>query len=521
MADLGYLKRNVFPGESGGDYNALFGYANRPGGQFAGVKLTDMTVDQALQFANPSGPYGQSVKGQIGRVATPMGAYQIVGTTLRAAKDGLGLTGNERMTPELQDQLGMWIYQNQGPAAWEAWGKGGGGGNVTASTKGAPMGLLNFEDQPQPMSFMERLGIQRRDPSMSGQTALPFYQRDNFTDALGSIGAALMGMDITTRDMAPAMMAQVEARKAKRSDAEKRNRTAEVLAQISPEAAALVREGMMSPADALGIYRDQRATDLARQASEALARGDTATAYALSLQISPQAAGQAIAQQYGPRSPEITGGGMYTVTYENGVPKVSVNTDVQNAELERIRTEAEIKREGQTKTPPSSVIKAEEEDFAALDTIDQLTQGLDVVVNDFGYDPTTGEFTGPLKDAFGASGAVTGLIGSYTGFSEGASETARARERFERWKTSYVNDSLQLNKGVQTEGDAQRAAAELQGASTVAAAYSALQDLVRANEKARAIKERAITGRRGRFGLDPVDIPAAVNPPDLGWRVVE
>ena len=450
-----------------------------------------------------------------------MGAYQIVGTTLRAAKDGLGLTGNERMTPELQDQLGMWIYQNQGPAAWEAWGKGGGGGNVTASTKGAPMGLLNFEDQPQPMSFMERLGIQRRDPAAGGQTALPFYQRDNFTDALGSIGAALMGMDITTRDMAPAMMAQVEARKAKRGDAEKRNRTADVLAQISPEAAALVREGMMSPSEALGIYRDQRATDLARQASEALARGDTATAYALSLQISPQAAGQAIAQQYGPRNPEITGGGMYTVTYENGVPTVSVNTDVQNAELERIRTEAEIKREGQTKTPPTSVIKAEEEDFAALDTIDQLTQGLDVVVNDFGYDPTTGEFTGPLKDAFGASGAVTGLIGGYTGFSEGASETARARERFERWKTSYVNDSLQLNKGVQTEGDAQRAAAELQGASTAAAAYAALQDLVRINQNARSIKERAITGRRGRFGLDPVDIPAAVTPPDLGWRVVE
>ena len=41
----------VFPGESGGDYNALFGYSNRPGGQFEGVNLTDMTVNQALQFS--------------------------------------------------------------------------------------------------------------------------------------------------------------------------------------------------------------------------------------------------------------------------------------------------------------------------------------------------------------------------------------------------------------------------------------------------------------------------------------
>jgi hypothetical protein len=132
------LKRNVFPGESGGDYNALFGYANRPGGQFSGINLTNMTVDQALQFADPSGPYGQSVKGQIGRVATPMGAYQVVGTTLRGAKEGLGLTGNEVMTPELQDAIGMWIYQNQGPQAWEAWGKGGPSPQPSASTPFGP-----------------------------------------------------------------------------------------------------------------------------------------------------------------------------------------------------------------------------------------------------------------------------------------------------------------------------------------------------------------------------------------------
>lgn len=115
------VKNGIFAGESGGDYNALFGFQNRPGGKFQDVKLTDMTVDQALQFAAPSGEYGQTVKGQIGRVATPMGAYQIVGTTLKAAKDGLGLTGNEVMTPELQDALGGWILANQGTGAWEGY----------------------------------------------------------------------------------------------------------------------------------------------------------------------------------------------------------------------------------------------------------------------------------------------------------------------------------------------------------------------------------------------------------------
>jgi len=149
------LKRMVFPGESGGDYNALFGYANRPGGQFEGVRLTDMTVNQALQFSDPIGPYAQSVRGQIGRVATPMGAYQVVGKTLRAAMNGMGLTGNERMTPELQDQIGMWIYQNQGPGAWEAWG-GGGSGSASSGKGGAmPMGLFDMQEEPQ--TFGQRL----------------------------------------------------------------------------------------------------------------------------------------------------------------------------------------------------------------------------------------------------------------------------------------------------------------------------------------------------------------------------
>ena len=170
------LKGMVFPGESGGDYNALFGYANRPGGQFAGVNLTDMTVDQALQFAAPSGAYGQSVKGQIGRVATPMGAYQIVGTTLRAAKDAMGLTGNERMTPETQDRIGMWIYQNQGPGAWEAWGKGGGGGGSASSGSNSgggtmPMGLFDMQEQP-PQTFGERLRAGMRSGSLIDSLAL-------------------------------------------------------------------------------------------------------------------------------------------------------------------------------------------------------------------------------------------------------------------------------------------------------------------------------------------------------------
>ena len=117
----GQIRNGIFAGESGGDYNALFGFQNRKGGKFSRVKLTAMTVDQAIAFSDPKGPYGQWVKGKIGRVATPMGAYQIVGTTLRAAKRALGLAGDELMTPELQERLGHWIYRSQGTGAWEGY----------------------------------------------------------------------------------------------------------------------------------------------------------------------------------------------------------------------------------------------------------------------------------------------------------------------------------------------------------------------------------------------------------------
>ena len=166
------LKANVFPGESGGDYNALFGYANRPGGKFEGVNLTDMTVDEVIEFTDPKGPYGQWVKGQIGRVATPTGAFQTVGTTLKDAVRGLGLTGDEPYNEATQDAIGMWIYENQGPEAWEGWKKGGSvsggagsasvGGGAGADTLGTGGNVEDILAQLYPQMSPEEEKKQRR-----------------------------------------------------------------------------------------------------------------------------------------------------------------------------------------------------------------------------------------------------------------------------------------------------------------------------------------------------------------------
>ena len=124
--DFDFIKKDIFRGESGGDYDALFNYQNRPGGDFENIKITDMTVDEALHFSSSAGSnYGNYVRSELNKIkpgsgvyATPMGAYQVVGNTLKMAKKGLGLSGDETMTPALQDRIGKYIYDVQGTDAW-------------------------------------------------------------------------------------------------------------------------------------------------------------------------------------------------------------------------------------------------------------------------------------------------------------------------------------------------------------------------------------------------------------------
>lgn len=91
--------------EGGGDYDTLFGHSQN-GGPFNGVRITNMTLSQVLDFANPRGQYGQWVKGQVGRVATPMGRFQFVGSTLRQVAKEMGLDlDNTVFTPEVQNAM--------------------------------------------------------------------------------------------------------------------------------------------------------------------------------------------------------------------------------------------------------------------------------------------------------------------------------------------------------------------------------------------------------------------------------
>lgn len=100
--------------EGGGNYNTLFGNSQN-GGRFDGVNVSEMTLDQLATFSDPSGAYGQWVKGANpkGVVATPMGRHQIVGTTMRATARDMNLPGNTKFSPYIQDAMAGNLAHNR------------------------------------------------------------------------------------------------------------------------------------------------------------------------------------------------------------------------------------------------------------------------------------------------------------------------------------------------------------------------------------------------------------------------
>jgi len=169
---------NIIARESGGDFDALYGFANREGGPFEGVKITDMTVDQAIDFSRPGSDYANWSRSQLGYTATPMGGLQIVGTTLRDIKDGMGLTGDEVMTPELQMQMGEWLYNNRGgEQPWAASagkgpaGPGGYAGGLGEADTRRGLGLGQFLKENAGnkdflLSLLSGLGTMASSPSL-------------------------------------------------------------------------------------------------------------------------------------------------------------------------------------------------------------------------------------------------------------------------------------------------------------------------------------------------------------------
>ncbi|MCW2317140.1 muramidase (phage lysozyme) [Rhodoblastus acidophilus] len=91
--------------ESHGNYNAYFGNGG------SAKDLSGMTVSQILAW--------QAQRTSQGSPSSATGRYQIMHDTLKGLKTQLGLTGNEKFTPELQDQLALQLLRNRGYDRWQ------------------------------------------------------------------------------------------------------------------------------------------------------------------------------------------------------------------------------------------------------------------------------------------------------------------------------------------------------------------------------------------------------------------
>lgn len=143
----------IIAGESGGDPNALLGFANR--NDFAGYNVSEKTLGELKEFGGPEGPYGKYSKNKLGYRATPMGKFQIVRDTLAAAQEALGLPDDTVFDEQTQETMAKWVYENQGWQAFEALKKGGGGDGAPGSAP-APYQSPQDIDQLEAMFGLER-----------------------------------------------------------------------------------------------------------------------------------------------------------------------------------------------------------------------------------------------------------------------------------------------------------------------------------------------------------------------------
>jgi hypothetical protein len=137
----------------------------------------------------------------------------------------------------------------------------------------------------------------------------------------------------------------------------------------------------------------------------------------------------------------------------------------QQMRLDKAKRDEEIAR---TKPLPSYLAKDEEADYGTATAATNLASDANNFINRI----KSGDIKFGLKDK--ASIRARQLVGSND-------PDVLAREDYDKFLKVLTNESLRLNKGTQTEGDAVRAAKELESSESPQAAAAAMRRLVEIN----------------------------------------
>jgi len=224
------------------------------------------------------------------------------------------------------------------------------------------------------------------------------------------------------------------------------------------------------------------------------------------LDLSDRANPKVVYQQPKKMESGLLGGGKYTYTKD-----AEGNIQVKRSDVFDEITAAEQKKKAD-KPLSTSAQKAEDEDFGAIDIAGNIVSE----TNDFMQLIDSGDLSfSPLS---GATDAVSLALG-------GGDEDTLNRQSFDLFLQRLRNASLRLNKGTQTEGDAERALKEIvNNRNNTKAVRKALQDLQRANERAVEERKRNINRRRKTQGVSSFDFSdygSVTTSDDIGYKVVK
>jgi hypothetical protein len=177
------------------------------------------------------------------------------------------------------------------------------------------------------------------------------------------------------------------------------------------------------------------------------------------------------------------------------IQNARIQQQIQVDRLDMAKAEAKAKQEEKANKPlRPDLAKDEEADYAKASE----ARNLAIEANDYVNSIKAGNIKFGLKDR--ASIAARSALGSND-------PDVVARNDFERFKTRLVNESLRLNKGTQTEGDAARSIKELQGAESEVDAAKAINTLAVLNARKVADAQKSIERRRVNANAKLPEVP--------------
>ena len=172
-----------------------------------------------------------------------------------------------------------------------------------------------------------------------------------------------------------------------------------------------------------------------------------------------------------------------------------------NAQFNQQMRQAEVERkaeERKNKPLPSYLAKEEEADYTSARAASDLATDAYSYINRI----KQGEIPFGLKEK--ASIRARQLVGSNA-------PDVVARENYDKFILNLTNESLRLNKGTQTEGDAVRAAKELQSSESPEAAAAAMKRLVEINVRRAKNAADEVARRRKNANFPepttPIEVP--------------